>query len=115
MNEDTNYQKYLQIEGIEFEETFAPVAWLETIRMFLAFTFSKGFKVYQIDVKLTFLNGDLKEEFYMEQPEGFDVVERKDFVWKLKKALYGLKEAHIALYVKLDHYLKQEGLKREWQ
>ena len=68
---------YSQIEGVEFEETFAPVACMEEIRIFLAFSFSKGFKVYQMDVKSTFLNGELKEEVYMEQPEGFDLVEGK--------------------------------------
>lgn len=57
---------YSQIEGIDFEETFAPVACMEAIRMFLAFAFSKGFKIYQMDVKTTFLNGELKEEVYME-------------------------------------------------
>eukprot|EP00253_Pinus_taeda_P024670 PITA_24670 len=61
--------------------------------MFLAFACSKGFNVYQMDVKSTFLNGDLKEEVYMERPEGFDLVEGKDFVCKSKKALYGLKQA----------------------
>ena len=103
---------YSQIEGIDFEETFAPVAQMEAIRMFLAFTCSKGFKVYQMDVKSAFLNADLKEEVYMEQLEGFDLAEGKDFVCKLKKALYGLKQAPRAWYAKLDHYLQQEGFKK---
>ena len=60
------YKGYSQIEGIDFEETFAPVARMEAIRMFLAFACSKGFKIYQMDVKSTFLNGELKEEVYME-------------------------------------------------
>eukprot|EP00253_Pinus_taeda_P014918 PITA_14918 len=84
---------YSQIEGIDFEETFAPVAHMEAIRMFLAFACSKGFKVYQMDIKLAFLNGERKEGVYMEQPEGFDLAKGKDFVCKLKKALYGLKQA----------------------
>ena len=92
---------YSQIEGIDFEETFAPVARMESIRMFLAFACSKGIKIYQMDVKSAFLNGELKEEVYMEQPEG------KDFVCKLKKALYGLKQAPGAWYARLDHYLQQ--------
>jgi len=62
---------YSQIEGINFEETFAPVGCMEAIKMFLAFACSKGFNVYQMDVKSTFSNGELKEEVYMEQPEGF--------------------------------------------
>eukprot|EP00253_Pinus_taeda_P019035 PITA_19035 len=103
---------YSQIEGIDFEETFAPVARMEVIRMFLAFSFSKGFKIYQMDVKLAFLNGELKEEVYMEQLEGFDLKVGKDLVCKLKKALYGLKQAPRAWYARLDHYLKQQGFKK---
>jgi len=64
---------YSQIEGIDFEETFAPVARVEAITMFLDFSCAKGFKIYQMDVKSTFLNGELMEEVYMEQPEGFDL------------------------------------------
>ena len=59
---------YAQIEGLDFDETFAPVARLEAIRMFIAYACHKNFKVYQMDVKSAFLNGDLKEEVYMEQP-----------------------------------------------
>eukprot|EP00253_Pinus_taeda_P033042 PITA_33042 len=84
---------YSQFEGIDFQETFAPVARMEAIRMLLAFACSKGFKIYQMDVKLAFMNGELKEEVYMEQPEGFDLTEGKDLVCKLKKELYGLKQA----------------------
>ena len=65
-----------------------------------------------MDVKSTFLNGDIKEEVYMEQPEGFDLVEGKDFACKLKKALYRLKQAPRAWYEILDHYLQQEGFKK---
>ena len=61
---------YAQIEGIEFEETFAPVARLEAIRIFLAFACCKNFKVYQMDVKYMFFNGELEKEVYVEQPEG---------------------------------------------
>ena len=103
---------YSQIEGIDFEETFAPVARMEAIKMFLAFSYSKGFKIYQMDVKSEFLNGELKEEVYMEQPEGFDLTTRKDLVCKLKKALYGLKQAPRAWYARLDHYLQQQGFKK---
>jgi hypothetical protein len=62
---------YAQVEGRDFDETFATVAILEAIRMFLAYSCHKNFKVYQMDVKSTFLNGDLEEEVYMEQPKGF--------------------------------------------
>jgi hypothetical protein len=84
---------YAQVEGIDFEETFAPVARLEAIIMFLAFACFKNFKVYQMDVKSSFLNGNLEEEVYIEQPEGFLLSENKDYVCKLKKTLYGIKQA----------------------
>jgi hypothetical protein len=103
---------YAQVEGIDFEETFAPVARLESIRMFLAFASFNNFKVYQMDVKSTFLNGNLEEEVYIEQPEGFLLSENKDYVCRLKKALYGLKKAPRAWYSRLDKYLQQQGFKR---
>ena len=87
---------YAQIEGLDFDETFAPVARLEAIRMFLAYACHKQFKVYQMDVKSYFLNGDLKEEVYMEQLEGFQLSNNPDIVCKLKKALYGLKQSPCA-------------------
>ncbi|MFX6540571.1 reverse transcriptase domain-containing protein, partial [Acinetobacter baumannii] len=84
---------YAQVEGIDFEETFAPVARLEAIRMFLALAAYKTFKVFQMDVKSAFLNGLLEEEVYIEQPDGFFISKNSDLVCKLKKALYGLKQA----------------------
>ena len=66
------------MEGIDFDETFAPVARLEAIRMFLAYAIQKGFKVYQMDVKSAFLNGELKEEVYVEQPPGFEEIDGTD-------------------------------------
>jgi hypothetical protein len=84
---------YAQVEGQDFDETFAPVARLEAIRMFLSYSCHKNFKVYQMDVKSAFLNGDLEEEVYMEQPEGFSLKDNPNHVFKLKKALYGLKQA----------------------
>jgi hypothetical protein len=82
------YKGYAQIEGLDFDETFVPVARLEAIRIFLACAFHKRFKVYQMDVKSSFLNGDLNEEVYMEQPEGFKLSDNLDLVCKLKKVLY---------------------------
>jgi hypothetical protein len=84
---------YAHIEGLDFDETFAPVERLEAIRMLLAYAFHKRFKVYQMDVRSTFLNAYLSEEVYMEQPEGFKFSDNPDLVCKLKKALYGLKQA----------------------
>eukprot|EP00253_Pinus_taeda_P030618 PITA_30618 len=83
---------YAQQEGIDFEETFAPVARLEAIRMFLTFSSFQQFKVSQMDVKLAFLNGDLEEEVYIEQPDGFILRNDPNLVCRLKKALYGLKQ-----------------------
>jgi hypothetical protein len=103
---------YAQIEGLDFDETFAPIARLEAIRIILAYACHKRFKVYQMDVKSAFLNGDLNEEVYMEQPEGFKLSDNPDLVCKLKKSLYGLKQAPRAWYQRLDTYLKDKGFKR---
>jgi hypothetical protein len=86
-------KRYTQNEGIDFEETFAPVARMEEIRLLLSYAFSKNVKVYLMDVKSSFLNGELGEEVYIEQPKGFQLSENANFVCKLKKALYGLKQA----------------------
>jgi hypothetical protein len=103
---------YAQVEGVDYEETFAPVARLEAIRMFLSFSSYRKYKVYQMDVKSTFLNGNLEEEVYIEQPKGFQLNNKGDYVCKLKKALYGLKQAPRAWYARLDSYLQKQGLKR---
>ena len=84
---------YAQVEEIDFEETFAPVAILEAIRMFIALVSYKNFKVYQMDVKSSFLNGNLKEEVCIKQREGFHLSDGTYYVCKLKKSLYGLKQA----------------------
>nr|GEW43217.1 retrotransposon protein, putative, Ty1-copia subclass [Tanacetum cinerariifolium] len=83
----------LLFEGIDFEESFAPVARLEAIRIFLAYAAHKNMVVYQMDVKTVFLNGNLKEEVYISQPDGFVDQDSPNHVYKLKKALYGLKQA----------------------
>ena len=82
---------YVQQEGIDFEEKFSPIARLEAIRMFLALSSFQKFKVFQMDVKSTFLNGDLEEEVYIEQLDGFILGNDPNFVCRLKKALYCLK------------------------
>nr|GEU58135.1 integrase, catalytic region, zinc finger, CCHC-type, peptidase aspartic, catalytic [Tanacetum cinerariifolium] len=84
---------YRQEEGIDFEESFAPVARMEAIRIFLAYVAHKSFYVFQMDVKTTFLHGSLEEDVYVCQPEGFIDVDHPSHVYKLKKALYGLKQA----------------------
>nr|GFD18071.1 retrovirus-related Pol polyprotein from transposon TNT 1-94 [Tanacetum cinerariifolium] len=80
-------------EGIDFEESFASVARLEAIRIFLAYAAQKNMVVYQMDVKTAFLNGNLQEEVYVSQPDGFVDADNLNHVYKLKKALYGLKQA----------------------
>ena len=84
-------QGYSQEEGIDFEETFAPVARLEAIRILLAFAVSQSIKLFQMDVKSAFLNGYIKEEVYVEQPLGFEDHKYPNYVFKLSKALYRLK------------------------
>ncbi|GJU56310.1 retrovirus-related pol polyprotein from transposon TNT 1-94 [Tanacetum coccineum] len=84
---------YAQEEGIDFEESFAPVARLEAVRIFVAYVTHKSFPIYQMDVKTTFLNGPLKEEVYVAQPDGFVDPGHPDKVYRLRKDLYGLKQA----------------------
>nr|GEV98230.1 retrovirus-related Pol polyprotein from transposon TNT 1-94 [Tanacetum cinerariifolium] len=93
------------IEGIEFEESFAPVARLEAIRIFLAYAAHKNMVAYQMDVKTAFLNGNLREEIYVSQPDGFVDQNNPNHVYKLKKALYGLKQAPRAWYDMLSSFL----------
>jgi hypothetical protein len=98
-------QGYSQIEGLDFGETFAPVARLEAIRILLAFPMSKGFKLYEIDVKSAFLNGVIQEEVYVRQPPGFESPKYPDRVYKLSKALYRLNQASWAWYARLKTFL----------
>jgi hypothetical protein len=84
---------YAQVAGLDFEETFAPVARLESIRILLAYAAHHSFKLFHMDVKSTFLNGPIKEEVYVEQPPGFEHDRYPDHINKLSKALYGLKQA----------------------
>ncbi|GJY39081.1 putative ribonuclease H-like domain-containing protein, partial [Tanacetum coccineum] len=98
---------YRQEEGIDFEESFAPVARMEAIRIFLAYAAHKSFTVFQMDVKTAFLHGTLKEDVYVCQPEGFIDADHPSHVYKLKKALYGLKQAPRAWYDELSKFLLQ--------
>jgi hypothetical protein len=84
---------YAQKSGIDYNETFAPVARLDTIRTLIALATQKGWKLFQLDVKSAFLNGVLEEDVYVEQPEGFEVKNAGHKIYKLRKALYGLKQA----------------------
>jgi hypothetical protein len=102
---------YSQVEGLDFGETYAPVARLESIRRLLAYATYHGFKLYQMDVKSAFLNGPIKEEVYVEQPPGFEDSEYPNHVYKLSKALYGLKQAPRAWYECLWDFLITNGFK----
>nr|GEW47813.1 Gag-Pol polyprotein [Tanacetum cinerariifolium] len=84
---------YAQEEGIDFEESFAPIARLKAVRIFIAYAARKSFLIFQMDVKMAFLNGPLKEEVYVAQPEGFVDPDHPEKVYRLRKALYGLKQA----------------------
>jgi len=84
---------YAQMFGVDFFETFTPVARMDTIRMLLALAAQKGWTLHQMDVKSAFLNGYLEEEIFVEQPEGFSVAGQENQVYQLKKALYSLKQA----------------------
>ncbi|XP_015057420.1 uncharacterized protein LOC107003608 [Solanum pennellii] len=108
-------QRYNQEEGIDYDETFAPVARMEAIRILIAFAAFMGFKLYQMDVKSAFLNGDLKEEVFVKQPPGFEDAELPDHMFRLNKALYGLKQAPRAWYERLSKFLlKNEHLCEEF-
>nr|GEW93192.1 retrovirus-related Pol polyprotein from transposon TNT 1-94 [Tanacetum cinerariifolium] len=103
---------YRQEEGIDFEESFAPVTHIEAIRIFIANAVSNNMIVYQMDVKTDFLNGELKEEVYVSQPEGFVDPDHPTHVYRLKKALYGLKQAPRAWYQAKPTKKHLEALKR---
>ncbi|GJS08658.1 retrovirus-related pol polyprotein from transposon TNT 1-94 [Tanacetum coccineum] len=96
---------YAQKEGIDFEESFVPVARLEAVRLFIAYVVHKSFTVYQMDVKTAFLYGPLKEEVYVNQLDGFVDPYHPDQVYRLKKALYGLKQAPKVWYDELSNFL----------
>ena len=98
-------QGYSQKEKIDFEETYAPMARLEVIRILLIFVVSQSVKIFQMDVKSAFLNGYIKEEVYVEQPPGFEDSKYPDHVFKLTKVLYGLKQAPRAWYEHLSSFL----------
>nr|GEY55975.1 copia protein [Tanacetum cinerariifolium] len=96
---------YRQEEGIDFEESFTPVARMEAIRIFLAYAAHKSFTVFQMDVKTAFLHGSLKKDVYVCQPKGFIDADHPSHVYKLKKALYGLKQAPRAWSDELSKFL----------
>jgi len=102
---------FSQVEGLDFGETFAPVARLEAIRILLAFASHHDIKLYQMDVKSAFLNGYINELVYVEQPPGFEDPRNPNHVYRLHKALYGLKQAPRAWYERLRDFLIMQGFK----
>ncbi|GJU20261.1 retrovirus-related pol polyprotein from transposon TNT 1-94 [Tanacetum coccineum] len=96
---------YGQEEGINFEESFAPVTRLEAVRIFVAYAAHKNFPIYQMEIKMAFLNVLLEEEVFVRQPDGFVDPDFPNHVYRLKKALYGLKQAPRAWYDKLSSFL----------
>jgi hypothetical protein len=102
---------YSQVEYLDFDETFAPVGRLESIRILLAYATHHDFKLYQMDVKSAFLNGSIKEEVYVEQSSGFEDEKYPNHVYKLHKMLYGLKQAPRAWYECLRDFLIENGFR----
>jgi hypothetical protein len=100
---------FSQKEGIDYEETFAPMARYTSIRTIIALAAKMKWKLHQMDVKTAFLNGVIEEEMYIEQPQGFEVEDRRSHVYKLKKALYGLKQTPRAWYGRIDSFLTRLG------
>nr|KAJ0210184.1 hypothetical protein LSAT_V11C400173380 [Lactuca sativa] len=105
-------QGFTQIESIDYGETFAPVARIEAIRLFLAYASYMNFIVYQMDVKTAFLHGVLEEEVFLNQPPGFVDKDHPDYVYRLDKVVYGLKQAPKAWYETLTSYLLENGYRR---
>ena len=105
-------QGYSQMEGVDYDETFALVTRMESIKILLALACHLKFKFYQMDVKTVFLNGLLQEDVYVTQPKGFIDPHFPDHVLYLKKTLYGLKQAPRAWYDRLTRYLVSHGFTR---
>nr|GFA48369.1 retrovirus-related Pol polyprotein from transposon TNT 1-94 [Tanacetum cinerariifolium] len=104
---------YAQEEGIDFEESFAPVARLEAVWILITYAAHKSFLIFQMDVKTAFLNGQLKEEVYVAQPDGFVDLDHPEKVYRLRKALYGLKQAPRAWYDELSKFLTSKGFTKD--
>ena len=103
---------YSQVEGIDFGEIFSPVAKLTSIIFLLSVVVEFDFEVEQMDAETTFLHGDLEEEKFMKQPEGYAMKGKKELVCKMKKSLYGLKQSPRMWYQKFDTYMLGLGFKR---
>ena len=96
---------FSQIEGVDYGETFTPVARYTSIRSVIALVAEMGWRIHQMDVKTAFLHGEIEEEIYIEQPQGFESHDADTHVCRLKKALYGMKQAPRAWYSTINTYL----------
>ena len=103
---------YAQQYGVDYTEVFAPVARMEIVWLVIAFTVERGWAIHQLDVKSTFLHGELAEDVFVEQPCGYVQKGNEEKVYKLKKALYGLKQAPHAWYNRIEAYFVKEGFKK---
>ena len=100
---------YNQRAGIDYDEVFGPIAWLETIIPIISLAAQNNWRIHQMDVKSAFLNGVLEEEVYIDQPQGYEVKGKEDKILKLKKALYGLKKDPRAWSARIDKYLQERN------
>ena len=103
---------YVQRQGIDFDEVYAPIARLESVRLLIALAAQFSWKIHQMDVKSAFLNGDLSEEVYVSQPPGHEIEGKSSKVYRLRKALYGLHQAPRAWNSKLDSTLLELGFEK---
>ena len=105
-------KEFQQKKGIDYSEIFSPIMKMSKIRLVLGMVVAKNLHLEQLDVKTTFLHGDLEEDIYMIQPEGFIVQGQENLVYKLRKSLYGLKQAPRQWYKKFDSFMHKIGFKR---
>ncbi|GAA0159061.1 transmembrane signal receptor [Lithospermum erythrorhizon] len=103
---------FAQRQGIDFEEIFSPVVKMTSIRLVLGLAAAYDLEIEQMDVKTAFLHGDLQEDIYMQQPEGFEVEGKETLVCKLQKSLYGLKQAPRQWYIKFESFMEANGFKK---
>ena len=99
-------------EGIDYEETFSPIAMLKSIRILLAVAASLNYEIWQMDVKTAFLNGSLEEDIYMQQPEGFIARGQEHMACKLQRSIYGLKQASKTWNIRFDQAITLYGLRK---
>lgn len=102
---------YAQQYGVDYTEVFAPVARLDTIRMIIALAAQQSWSIFQLDIKSAFLHGELSEEVFVQQPQGYEKRGEEHKVYKLRKAYYSLKQAPRAWYNKIETYFVKEGSK----